>query len=71
MGLKGWVPRNDRVKVRELMSSESAATSRHTFISHLVMKGAPTRVAQELAGHRYIETTMRYAHLAPGAQSNS
>jgi integrase len=38
---------------------------RHTFISHLLLKGAPIRVVQELAGHADISTTMRYAHLSP------
>lgn len=38
---------------------------RHTFISHLVMKGVPLRTVQVLAGHATIKTTEGYAHLAP------
>lgn len=38
---------------------------RHTFASHLVMKGAPLKAVQELMGHADIKTTMRYAHLTP------
>jgi site-specific recombinase XerD len=38
---------------------------RHTFISRLVMKGVDLRTVQELAGHKTITMTVRYAHLAP------
>lgn len=41
----------------------SCHTLRHTFASHLVMKGAPLLAIQELLGHSDIQTTMRYAHL--------
>ena len=40
---------------------------RHTFASHLVMKGAPLKAVQELLGHADIRTTMRYAHLTPSS----
>jgi integrase len=40
---------------------------RHTFASHLAMRGVPIRAIQDLMGHRTIQMTMRYAHLAPGA----
>jgi len=41
-------------------------TLRHTFISRLVMEGVDLRTVMELAGHKTIQMTMRYAHLAPG-----
>jgi len=40
---------------------------RHTFCSHLAMKGAPPRAIQELAGHRELSMTQRYMHLSPAA----
>ena len=39
-------------------------TLRHSYASHLVMKGAPLAAVQALLGHSDIRTTMRYAHLA-------
>jgi len=40
---------------------------RHTFCSHLAMRGAPARAIQELAGHADLTTTQRYMHLSPQA----
>jgi len=39
---------------------------RHSFCSHLVMRGAPITVVQKLAGHKNIATTMKYLHLSEG-----
>jgi integrase len=40
---------------------------RHTFCSHLAMRGAVPKAIQELAGHTTLAVTLRYMHLAPSA----
>lgn len=63
-------------KVRTLMQKvarkaeiarEGVHILRHTFCSHLAMRGAPARAIQELAGHQHLSTTQRYMHLSPAA----
>lgn len=41
---------------------------RHTFASRLVMSGVDLRTVQQLMGHKTIQMTVRYAHLAPEHQ---
>ncbi|MEK7807296.1 MAG: site-specific integrase, partial [Chloroflexota bacterium] len=41
-------------------------TLRHTAASRRIMAGADLFSVKEFLGHRDIQTTMRYAHLAPG-----
>ena len=38
---------------------------RHTFASHLAIKGVPVGVIQALMGHVSVTTTQRYMHLSP------
>src|SRR5258707_10215013 len=40
---------------------------RHTFCSHLAMRGAPAKAIQKLAGHQNLATTQRYMHVSPAA----
>ena len=39
---------------------------RHTFASHLVMRGRHPVEIKEMLGHRKLETTMKYMHLSEG-----
>lgn len=52
---------------RGLKASDEACfhTFRHTTCSRLVQRGVPILVVQKWMGHSSIQTTMRYAHLAP------
>ena len=45
--------------------------NRHTFASRLVMAGVDLRTVAQLMGHRTIQMTMRYAHLAPDHQQSA
>jgi integrase len=44
---------------------------RHTFCSHLAMRGAPAKAIQELAGHASLSTTLSYMHLSPSAREQA
>lgn len=44
---------------------------RHTFASHLVMRGVPLRAVQDLLGHVDIKQTLVYAHLAPAVYEDA
>jgi integrase len=44
---------------------------RHTFCSHLAMRGVPAVAIKDLAGHSSISTTERYMHLAPSEKERA
>ncbi|MFH1846017.1 MAG: tyrosine-type recombinase/integrase, partial [Candidatus Omnitrophota bacterium] len=46
-------------------------TLRHTFASHLVMKGVDLTTIKQLMGHSDIETTMIYSHLTEDHVNNA
>jgi integrase len=54
-----------------LAPSRSLHILRHTFCSHLAMRGAPAKAIQELAGHLSLSTTLRYMHLSPAARESA
>jgi integrase len=60
-----------RVGRRANVRSNGPHILRHTFCSHLAMKGAPVRAIQEVAGHRDLTTTQKYMHLSPSAVADA
>jgi integrase len=62
--VQGFVARAAR---RANLNTVGVHVLRHTFCSHLAMRGGPARAIQELAGHRDLVTTQRYMHLSPAA----
>ncbi len=44
---------------------------RHTFASHLVMRGASLMAVKELLDHESIEMTLRYSHPSPDVKRDA
>ncbi|MFO0681447.1 MAG: site-specific integrase [Sandaracinus sp.] len=62
--LQRWLLRAQ--KLAGIRATGAVHVLRHSFCSHLAMRGAPALSIQKLAGHKNLETTLRYLHLAEG-----
>jgi site-specific recombinase XerD len=58
----GLLKAAEKAEIKDLTKLHSL---RHTYASHLVMKGVDLPTVQRLMGHSNIQTTMVYSHLAP------
>ncbi len=69
----GYRNRSHRAQRRAGLPRASGAVHllRHTFCSHLAMRGAPAKAIQELTGHAHLSTTLRYLHLSPAARTSA
>jgi integrase len=70
-GLARWALKKWMVDVAErrggLRQGGRVHILRHTFCSRLAARNVPLLTIKELAGHRAVETTMRYMHLSAAA----
>lgn len=65
VGARGWF---ERALTQAQVSGFRWHDLRHTYASRLVMAGVDIRTVQALMGHKTIQMTVRYAHLAPQHQ---
>ena len=66
---RGWLKRAHHRA--HLKVTGNLYTPRHTFCSHVAIRGQPAKVLAELMGHEDIAVTNRYMHLTPGAKEQA
>lgn len=57
------------IKKAGIIKHVTVHTLRHSFATHLLMKGVNIRQIQELLGHKNLETTMVYTHVIKDLQN--
>lgn len=62
---KGCFHAIDRATTKAGIDDCGWHTLRHTYASHLVMRGVPIRLVQKWLGHASVKETEKYSHLSP------